>query len=130
MWANVEKSDGCWFWRGLVDRDGYGVFNGPKATTRAHRYVYEATRGPIPDDCDLDHLCRTRNCVNPDHLEAVSHTENVYRGMTPAAVNRRKTHCPRGHAYDYVNPNTGKRACRVCARERQAASYRAAKAGV
>ena len=56
----------------------------------AHRVMYEQMRGPVPDDRDLDHLCRNRACGNPDHLEPVSRSENLRRGergkMTLASV--------------------------------------------
>lgn len=58
---------------------------------------YELHKGSIPEGLELDHLCRNPRCVNPDHLEAVTHKENVRRGLSPAALNVRKTHCPMGH---------------------------------
>lgn len=85
----------------------------------AHRYAYEHFIGPIPEGLQVDHLCRVRNCVNPDHLEAVTCRENVLRGDGVAAANARATHCPQGHAYDEANTYTwtnGGRHCRACAR--------------
>jgi hypothetical protein len=71
--------------------NGYGILNtGPGKRARAHRFYYEKKCGPIPDGLTLDHLCRIRACVNPDHLEPVTNTENCRRGLgtklTPAAV--------------------------------------------
>lgn len=72
-------SCGCWLF-GTTDRYGYGRFKLKGRQQRAHRYVYESLVGPIPDDCDIDHLCdRHRNCVNPEHLEPVSRSENARR---------------------------------------------------
>jgi len=96
--------------------------DGRRRYVRAHRYSYEAFVGPIPEGLTLDHLCRVRNCVNPEHLEPVSLKENLLRGDSSPAHNARKTHCMRGHALSgdnlYINPGTGYRACRTCLRER------------
>ena len=78
---------------------------------------YEHFRGAIPEGLNLDHLCRNRKCVNPDHLEAVTQRVNVMRGVSVTAENMRKSHCPTGHPYDaantYVRAN-GHRGCRAC----------------
>lgn len=78
FWANVDKDAGapCWLWTGSLNSDGYGRFNGKLA----HRRTYLEVVGPIPDGLVLDHLCRVRNCVNPDHLEPVTQRENMRRG--------------------------------------------------
>jgi hypothetical protein len=72
--------------------------------------------GQIPDGLTLDHLCRNRRCVNPAHLEAIPHSENIRRGKSPSALNRLKTHCKRGHAYTQENTHihNGERHCRTC----------------
>lgn len=76
--------NGCWLWTGATSPQGYGRFNaGLREDARnvlAHRWSYEHHVGPIPDGLDLDHLCRVRHCVNPEHLEPVTRQENVQRG--------------------------------------------------
>ena len=84
FWFWVNKTDTCWLWEGNIATNSYGLytanFSGQRQTKRAHRLAYELMVGPIPDGLELDHLCRVRNCVNPAHLEAVTHQENVLRG--------------------------------------------------
>jgi hypothetical protein len=91
----------------------------------SHRVVYEALVGPIPEEAVIDHLCRVRNCVNPDHLEPTTTKVNILRGTTPSADNARKTHCKQGHAFDSKNTAVydGHRMCRVCNRAYQRARY-------
>ena len=110
---------GCWTWTRGVDKDGYAIFqykNGPK---KAHRMSYMNTIGPIPDGYCMDHLCRTRNCVRPDHLEPVTNADNVYRGVSCQAINKRKSHCKNGHLFSQDNLDTyqlsiNKRQCKIC----------------
>jgi hypothetical protein len=116
----------CWDWTGGKKGTRYGgivIGDGDPRRAYAHRVVYELVRGPVPEGLELDHLCRRRFCVNPAHLEAVTHTENVRRGeasKVSSARQRAKTHCPRGHPYDaantYIAPR-GSRTCRRCGRE-------------
>ena len=82
----------------------------------AHRMIYELLVGPIPDGLEIDHLCRNRGCVNPGHMEPVTHRENLMRGDTVAAANPAKTHCIRGHPYDDENTYRygSHRYCRAC----------------
>ena len=90
----------------------------------AHQWIYEQVIGTVPDGLELDHLCRTRNCVRPDHLEPVTHRENIVRSpITPMGINARKTECDRGHPLSGDNLKIrpcGRRECRACARLRQA----------
>jgi hypothetical protein len=74
-----RRPEECWVWQAHLDRDGYGRFSMYGVGRAAHRVAYEATRGPVPEGLTLDHLCRNRACVNPLHLEAVSHKVNVNR---------------------------------------------------
>jgi hypothetical protein len=84
FWAKVEKTADCWFWRATRTRDGYGTFYFYGRSLSAHRWLYQQLIGPVPDGLVLDHLCRIRHCVNPQHLEPVTHRENVIRGMQAA----------------------------------------------
>ena len=119
--AKVDKSGSFWTWTGHIDQGGYGRFQLNNRWRFAHRVAYETLSGPIPDGMDLDHLCRVRHCVNPDHLEAVSHRENVLRGEGLAARQARTTHCPKGHPYSEESTRhyAGRRFCRECNRLRK-----------
>lgn len=119
---------GCWEWIGARDSRGYGNVRVNGHVRKAHCVVYELVRGPIPPELECDHLCRVPWCVNPTHMELVTHAENVRRGgarWVPGARQRAKRRCPRGHPYTrantYVQPSTRGRACRTCARERKRA---------
>ncbi len=118
FWAKVEVcTDGCWEWRGATNGKGYGQFwNGDKAMP-AHRFLYELFIKKVEDDLELDHLCRNLKCVNPSHLEAVTHRENLRRGMGRQHW-LSKTHCKHGHPFNeentYTRPGTIWRDCRIC----------------
>lgn len=119
FWPKVRKSAGCWEWTGRTSEKGYGDFHLNRQTVLAHRVSYELLVGPIPEGLTLDHLCRNTRCVNPAHLEPVTHGENMRRmGLTT-----RQSHCRRGH--ELSEPNlyvfkTGGRACKTCAKDRAA----------
>jgi hypothetical protein len=127
FWAKVAfgAAGGCWLWTGSKST-GYGLFavgstlDESRRKVRAHRWSYEALKGAIPAGLDLDHLCRVRACVNPDHLEPVTRGENARRGDAGAHL-AAKTHCPQGHPYSgdnlYIRPSDGARECRTCKRE-------------
>ena len=104
----------CIIWTGSVDGRGYGRLWRDGKHHRAHRVAYAAVYGPIPVGLVIDHLCRVKLCVNPTHLEAVSHGENTRRGVGPAAVNATKTHCPRGHPYSRIVKRSSGRPTRAC----------------
>lgn len=120
---------GCWWWTGWVDDNGYGRVSVRKHWRTAHRVSYELAKGPIPEGLTLDHLCRNRSCINPDHLEPVTHVENVLRGMSPAAQHARQQLCSKGHDdWRTASRTNGKqyRRCRTCAREWNRNQYRRA----
>lgn len=130
-----EPNSGCWLWTDYVDpKNGYGAIRARGKVHKAHRVVYQAARGPIPPSLELDHKCRTRCCVNPDHLEAVTHRENVKRGVSIVAEQMAKTHCIHGHPLAGANLRTRatrygtRRDCLVCTREQNARGTRKARA--
>lgn len=112
----IDELTGCWLWTASVNPRGYGLTSIPQPghnlTRRAHRFIYEALVGAIPEGLDLDHLCRVRRCVNPDHLEPVTHQENCQR--VPREV------CAKGHpredALVWILRGKQIRVCRECRR--------------
>lgn len=109
--------DGCWLWKGTISTNGYGRFAVNGTTRPAHRIIYEILVGPIPEGLTIDHLCRVRHCVRPDHLEPVTQYVNQSRGTSPVSINTNKTHCKRGHPFSEANTRwvRGKyRVCRAC----------------
>ncbi len=137
FWAKVSPADnaGCLMWIGAKHRGGYGVFSPQGSSTKlAHIIAYEMQYGPVSDGLELDHNCHTRDlscpggvtcrhrlCVNAEHIEPVTHRENVLRGRGFAAVNAAKTHCPNNHPYDAENTyisKEGYRGCKECGRAR------------
>lgn len=119
FWSRVVlKQFGCWEWLSQA-KCNYGRFTIRGVRMLAHRYAYEEVFGPIPDQLPLDHLCRNPRCVNPDHLEPVTQKENILRGVAPAAINKRKTHCQHGHELVESNLHQptlaqGRRRCLTC----------------
>ena len=120
FWARVRKLDetGCWEWTGRRDRNGYGRIDaeaGERWRPRlAHRVAFALLRGALSDDLVLDHACRVRCCVNPDHLEQVTAQENGRR-----VARAPRTHCRRGHELAGANllvERSGGRRCLECKR--------------
>lgn len=107
-----DTATGCWLWQKTLNRDGYALIWVHNKAHSAHRFMYEFLCGTIPDGLELDHLCRVRNCVNPEHLEPVTRAENMRR---VAIFNK---FCKRGHSYSehgFVN-SKGDRECKLCSR--------------
>lgn len=129
FWSKIQKTETCWLWTGWIDDEGYGYTTvretgkKGKRSYRCHCAVYEQHVGPIPEGLVLDHKCRVRNCVNPDHLEPVTNIENLIRGNVPWMVTRRTGLCPSGHDLsieENVRVRTvmgrSRRECRMCIR--------------
>lgn len=116
-------ASGCWEYQGALTH-GYGIISDSTTgrSMMAHRAVWEKLRSPIPPGLQIDHLCRNKPCVNPDHLEPVTPSENTRRGLAPvlgSLHNSGKSHCPQGHPYDDENTYryNGGRSCRTCGRD-------------
>lgn len=137
FWEKVNKSSGvfgedgkysteCWIWTGVKSR-GYGQFWDGSRVVYAHRWYYQEFTGQaIQDELQCDHLCRKRDCVNPNHIEIVSARTNTLRGKTITARHAHKTHCERGHRYTKENTyhiKTGGRMCRECKRIKEREYY-------
>lgn len=123
FWACVspEPNSGCWLWDGYGDREDYGQIRVNGKLIQAHRFSYEIHVGAIPGGLQLDHLCRVHCCVNPAHLEPVTHKENAMRGVGLGAINAAKVICQHGHEFTEANTyirSNGHRDCRACIRER------------
>lgn len=133
FWSKVEKAegDGCWTWNGPIDPWGYGRFairveKRKNRFTEAHRAGWEfAMQQASPKGFDLHHKCENTRCVRPDHLELMTHRENIFKSNSPVALNHRKTECKYGHAFDKENTiwRDGEygfpiRSCRICERRR------------
>jgi hypothetical protein len=131
-WTVVPET-GCWQWNLDTDKDGYGITWFERRATKAHRWSYERHVAPIAQGLVLDHLCNNRACINPEHLEPVTHAENMRR----AAL--RRTHCGNGHEFTPENTriiqtirsdraHLTTRRCRVCDRAAAARYYQKRKA--
>ncbi len=118
FWEKVNFTDSCWLWTASTNRYGYGQFRLAGRMIGPHCYAYEFCIGGIPAGLQIDHRCRVRHCVNPDHMEVVTSRVNTMRGEGPTAHNARKTHCKHGHLFNEAN--TGyyrtQRVCKACDR--------------
>lgn len=127
-WTLSDEWEGspCWEWTAARYGGGYGGIRVGGKLRPAHRVSYELAVGPIPEELVIDHLCRNRACVNPDHLEVVSFRENILRGKEAARPDL-QTHCKQGHEYTPENTYIHRRGrnCRAC----NTASARRARAG-
>lgn len=125
FWSYVDTSGDCWLWLGADNGHGYGATYFEGKQQQAHRVAYKLLVGPIPNGLQLDHLCRNRACVRPDHLEAVDIRTNLIRGNGTTGVNFRRTHCKHGHPFTTDNTYNwnGIRQCRSC-RDRRREQWR------
>lgn len=127
FWARVspEPNTGCWLWMGQSNGRGYGRLHlHDHQLVLAHRFSWEIHKGLVPDGLELDHLCKVKICVNPDHLEPVTHEENIARG-NGGWMQRAQTECVNGHeftaenTYNYLSKRgISKRQCKECNRIR------------
>lgn len=126
-----EPNSGCWLWMGKTS-NGYGIIGlANRKRMAAHKFSWELVHGKVPDNLVLDHLCRVRCCVNPDHLEPVTNKENILRGVSVSAVYAKRSHCKSGHEYTAENTAWSKgrdsetrgRQCRACWREKARRRY-------
>lgn len=133
FWSFVNKNGpvvslelgACWIWTGHLDVNGYGRFRPDRngSSIGSHKFAWEQANGPFPEGLEPDHLCRLRSCVNPAHLEPVTHRINMLRGNTIIAKNSAKTTCFLGHPFDDANTridSQGARLCRICEKTRSA----------
>ncbi len=119
FWEKVtpEPNTGCWLWSAALDGSGYGRLTLNRVSRSAHRLAYETLVGTVQNGLELDHLCRTRSCCNPAHLEPVTRQQNCKRGLRGAL----HTNCPHGHEFTPSNTAiniNGHRFCRTCSRTR------------
>lgn len=134
FWSKVRITETCWLWTAAKCQNGYGNFvvkaSRPTRNIGAHRFSYSFFNGKIPEGLELDHTCKNPACVNPRHLDPVTHKENLLRGATTLpSINAKKTECYRGHPLSGLNLSTviqrGKavRKCRECCKIRNHKCY-------
>lgn len=123
--AEPVTESGCWIWNSFCNSKGYGRIWLDGKPRPAHRVSYQHFIGPIEEGMTIDHLCRVRCCINPQHLEAVTSRVNTLRGIGVTSINNKKTHCNHGHEFSEANTyhlggNMNWRECRACRKSRSA----------
>ncbi len=121
LWEKANKTETCWLWTAYINKFGYGVIGTyDKKTALAHRVSFELTKGPIPEGLEINHLCEVKNCINPDHLEAITRAEHILKtDFQGGKYQKNKTHCVNGHSFqetDVYITKEGHRKCRACGR--------------
>lgn len=109
---SILNENFCWVWSLTLTRRGYGKFHCDGRWVQAHRGIYEAVYGPIPEGLTVDHVCFNTACINPAHLQLLTLLENQRRQQSSFA-----THCKSGHPFDPTNTyirKSGARQCRKC----------------
>lgn len=127
MYKQVNTND-CWLFAGTIDKQGYGRIKVTRESSReVHRLVYLDWIGEIPKGLVIDHLCRNRSCINPEHLDPVTIKENILRGREARFGSRADTECGNGHKYKnnsfYVRTDNGSKRCRQCENLRHKLRY-------
>ena len=120
--SKIKTSENCWEWKGYIGKDGYGVIKINGRLYKSHRLCYVIFKGDLNIDLVIDHACKNRSCVNPDHLREVTHRfNNVTNSISPIALNSLKTHCKNGHEFTEGNTLMKKdgRRCRSCKRNNE-----------
>lgn len=125
FWSKVDATGDCWLWTGYVQHNGYGQFCVKRGNNQMAHRISAAFVGRFPtDDLQVDHRCRVRRCVNPDHLQYVTPKVNVNRGIRPKTY---QTHCVNGHEFTDENtahwPSKRGKRCRICSRASKNRSY-------
>jgi hypothetical protein len=120
--VKIDPNTGCWLWIGSLDTGGYGMYSVDGSYRSAHRVAYETFVGPIPPRMVLDHIvCRTRRCVNWEHMRCVTAKVNALENnLGPSAVNASRVACSKGHPFDEANTRYargGSRHCKTCHRQ-------------
>jgi len=116
----IINGAGCHVWKGYLDKDGYGTFLFKRKQRKAHRVAVFFDRGDIPRNLVVDHVCKVRNCVNPEHLRVVTVRENSLQNSNSiGAINSKRTHCKNGHTFDKIYGTKKKqRYCSICENEK------------